>query len=317
MKAVFLDYGTMGAGLDLGELESLVTELTLFDDTGNDEVASRIADVDIVFTNKVRLTRELLEQSPTLKFIALTATGTDNIDTDCAQQNGIGVANIRAYCTQSVIEHVFGVLLTLTHSLNRYHNSVRAGEWAQSTEFCMLNFPVRELSAMTFGIVGYGALGQGVASMAHKFGATVLVSARPGSDEVPDDRVAFNEVLAESDIVSLHCPLTDATRNLFGSEQFRAMKSDAILINTARGGLIDSQALVDALTGGEIAAAAIDVLPNEPPLDGDPLLDYEGSNLIVTPHIAWATDRARQNAIDELAANTRAFLAGAERNRVV
>jgi glycerate dehydrogenase len=317
MKAVFLDYATMGAGLDLTELESLVSELALFDDSRGDEIASRIADVDVVFTNKVRLTRERLEQAPRLKFIALTATGTDNIDTEYARQRGIGVANIRDYCTQSVVEHVFGVILTLTHNLNRYHNAVRAGEWQQSTEFCMLNFPVRELSAMTFGIVGYGSLGQGVARVAREFGAEVLVSARPGSDEVPDDRVAFNEVLAKADIVSLHCPLTDATRNLFGPEQFRAMKKDAILINTARGGLVDSQALVDALRTGEIAAAAIDVLPEEPPVNGDPLLDYSGSNLIVTPHIAWATATARQNAIDELAANTKAFLEGRKRNRVV
>jgi len=317
MKAVFLDYGTMGAGLDLSELESLVSELILFDDSGSDEVGGRIADVDIAFTNKVRLTRELLEHAPQLKFIALTATGTDNIDTECARQRGIGVANIRGYCTQSVVEHVFGVLLTLTHSLNRYQAAVRDGAWQLTTGFCMLNFPVRELSAMTFGIVGYGALGQGVARIAGEFGAQVLVSARPDSIEIPDDRVAFGDVLAKSDVVSLHCPLTDSTRNLFGPDQFRIMKNDAILINTARGGLIDSQALVDALATGEIAAAAIDVLPKEPPVDGDPLLDYEGSNLIVTPHIAWTTDRARQNAIDELAANTRAFLEGEERNRVV
>jgi glycerate dehydrogenase len=317
MKAVFLDYATLGGRLDLTELESLVSELTLFDDSSDDEVADRIADVDIVFTNKVRLTRELLEQSPQLKLIALTATGTDNVDTECAKQRGIGVANIRDYCTQSVVEHVFGVLLTLTHNLNQYHNSVRAGEWQQSTEFCMLNFPIRELSALTFGIVGYGSLGQGVARVAREFGARVLVSARPGADKFPDGRVSFDEVLTGSDVLSLHCPLTEATRNLLGPEQFRAMKNDTILINTARGGLIDSQALVDALASGEIAAAAIDVLPKEPPVDGDPLLDYEGSNLIVTPHIAWATDQARQNAIDELAANTKAFLEGKERNRVV
>ena len=317
MKAVFLDFGTMGSGLDVTGLKSMVDELVIYDDTSNDQIAERIVDADIVFTNKVRLNAKLLEGAPKLRFIALTATGTDNIDTEYARQRGIGVANIRDYCTQSVVEHVFGTLLTLTHSLNRYHNVVRAGEWQQSTEFCMLNFPVRELSAMTFGIVGYGSLGQGVARVAREFGAEVLISARPGSDEVPDDRVAFNEILAESDIVSLHCPLTDATRNLFGPGQFRAMKNDAILVNTARGGLVDSQALVDALSGGEIAAAAIDVLPNEPPIDGDSLLNYEGSNLIVTPHIAWATDKARQNAIDELTANTKAFLEGTIRNRVV
>ena len=317
MKAVFLDFGTMGAGLDLRELESLVSELIVHENSPDETVAERIADAEIVFTNKIRLTRELLEQAPKLKFIALTATGTDNIDTACAKEHGIAVANIRHYCTQSVVEHVFGVLLSLTHSLERYHEAVRAGDWQQSTDFCMLQFPVRELSAMTLGIVGYGALGQGVARIAREFGMTVLVSARPGTDSVPDDRVAFDELLAKADVISLHCPLNDATRELFGAREFAAMKDSAILINTARGGLVESRALTDALASGQIAAAAIDVLPQEPPVDGDQLLDYRGGNLVVTPHIAWATDEARQNAIDELAENTRAFLDGTRRNRVV
>jgi glycerate dehydrogenase len=317
MKAVFLDFGTMGAGLDLRELESLVDELVVYEHSPRDTVAARIAGADIVFTNKIRLTRELLDAAPDLKFIALTATGTDNIDTEWAQQHGIGVANIRHYCTQSVVEHVFGVLLALTHSLPRYHDSVRAGDWQRSADFCMLHYPVRELSAMTLGIVGFGALGQGVARIAREFGMRVLVAARPGSGAVADGRAGFDQLLAESDVISLHCPLNDATRALFGARQFRAMKRSAILINTARGGLVDSQALADALASGEIAAAAIDVLPVEPPVDGDQLLDYRGDNLILTPHIAWATDEARQNAIDELAANTRAFLDGVERNRVV
>ena len=317
MKAVFLDFGTMGPGLDLRELESLVDELVVYDQSPRDTVADRIAGADIVFTNKIRLTRDLLDAAPKLRLIALTATGTDNIDTGCARQHGIAVANIRHYCTQSVVEHVFGVLLSLTHSLPRYHESVRAGDWQRSADFCMLHYPVRELSAMTLGIVGYGALGQGVARIAREFGMTVIVAARPGSGTVPDGRVGFDELLAESDVISLHCPLNDETRELFGAREFRAMKKNAILINTARGGLVDSQALADALAEGEIAAAAIDVLPQEPPVDGDPLLDYRGDNLVLTPHIAWATDEARQNAIDELAANTRAFLQGEERNRVV
>jgi glycerate dehydrogenase len=317
MKAVFLDFGTMGSGLDLGELESLVDELVVHDESPRDTVAQRISDAEIVFTNKIRLTRELLERAPKLKFIALTATGTDNIDTDCARQHGIGVANIRHYCTGSVVEHVFGVLLSLTHSLEQYHRSVRAGDWQQSTDFCMLHYPVRELSSMTLGVVGYGALGQGVARVAHEFGMQVLISARPGSDSVPNDRVSFDELLAGSDVISLHCPLTAATRKLFGAREFAAMKNSAILINTARGSLVDSQALADALAAGQIAAAAVDVLPEEPPVNGDPLLDYAGDNLIVTPHIAWATDEARQNAIDELAANTRAFFDGVNRNRIV
>ena len=317
MKAVFLDFATMGSGLDLRELESLVDELVVYDESPDDTVAERIAAADIVFTNKIRLTRELLEQAPDLKFIALTATGTDNIDTDCAKRHGIGVANIRHYCTQSVVEHVFGVLLSLTHSLGPYGTAVRAGEWQHSADFCMLNYPVRQLSAMTLGVVGYGALGQGVARVAQAFGMRVLVAARPGATSVPDDRVGFDELLAEADVISLHCPLSDETRNLFGAQEFGAMKNTAVFINTARGGLVDSRALADALADGEIAAAAIDVLPQEPPVNGDPLLDYRGDNLIVTPHIAWATNEARQNAIDELAANTRAFIDGIERNRVV
>ena len=317
MKAVFLDFGTMGSGLDVSELESLVDELDVYDDTDDHDVAERIAGADIVFTNKIRLDARLLDSAPKLKFIALTATGTDNIDTEFAGTHGIGVANIRNYCTQSVAEHVFGVMLTLTHNLNRYHNAVKAGEWQESTDFCMLGFPIRELSALTLGIVGYGSLGKGVADVARHFGMKVIVSARPNSATVAEGRVSFEDLLETADVISLHCPLTDDTKHLFGEPQFRAMRNDAILINTARGGLVDSKALVNALESGQIAAAAVDVLSREPPVDGDPLLDYAGGKLIVTPHIAWATDTARQNAIDELAANTRAFLAGERRNRVV
>jgi glycerate dehydrogenase len=170
---------------------------------------------------------------------------------------------------------------------------------------------------MTLGIVGYGELGKAVANTGASFGMDLIVSARPGSREVKDGRVSFDELLIRSDVISLHCPLNNDTRKLFGANEFARMKHDAILINTARGGLVDSAALADALRDGEIAAAAMDVLPKEPPVQGDPLLDYEGDNLIVTPHIAWATNEARQAAIDEVAANIAAYLEGGERNRVV
>jgi glycerate dehydrogenase len=170
---------------------------------------------------------------------------------------------------------------------------------------------------MTLGIVGYGELGRRVAGIAEVFGMDIIVAARPGSDDVPDGRVALDELLARADAISLHCPLNDNTRNLFSAAEFKAMKNSAVLINTARGGLVDSAALVDALSDGEIAAAAIDVLPKEPPTEGNPLLDYNGDNLIVTPHIAWGTLTARQNAIDELTANIAAFLEDRERCRVV
>lgn len=317
MKAVFLDYATMGGGLDVGPLRSVVDELVIHEVTMDDEVAGRIRDADAVLTNKIRLTPELIAATPGLRFIGLTATGTDNIDLDAAREHGIAVANIRDYCTRSVVEHVFGVLLALTHSLPLFRRSVRQGLWQKSEDPFLLNHPVRELSAMTLGIVGFGALGRGVAETGKAFGMEVLISARPGSHAAPGGRVTFDELLVRSDVVSLHCPLNRETRGLIGAGELGKMKDTAILVNTARGGLVDSAALADALRNGTIGAAAVDVLPCEPPAKGDPLLDYDGDNLIVTPHIAWASNEARQNAIDELAANIRAFTNGESRNRIV
>jgi glycerate dehydrogenase len=317
MQAVFLDYSTMGPDLDLQPLRALFPELKLYDDTTDDEVAARISGVEFVFTNKIQLTNELLLKANDLRYIGLTATGTDNIDLETAKSHGIAVANIRGYCTQSIVEHVFGTLLMLTHSLDRYSRSVRGGDWQRSKDACILSYPIRELSAMTLGIVGYGTLGQGVARIAREFGMTVIVSARPGSETIAEDRVSFDELLERADVISLHCPLTEQTQNLFNRDTIGRMKPDAILINTARGALIDSAALADALDSGHLAGAVIDVLPQEPPVDGDALLDYAGENLLITPHIAWGTNQARQNAIDELAANAAAFLAGQPRNRVV
>jgi glycerate dehydrogenase len=317
MKVVFLDFATLGPGLDVSAMRALFPDLDVFDITDAGQVAERVRDAEFVLTNKVRLTGEILKGSPKLKFIGLTATGTDNVDLEAAKQCGIAVCNIRAYCTQSIVEHVFGCLLNLTHSLGQYNAVVRAGEWQKSADFCLMAYPIRELSAMTLGIVGYGNLGKGVADAARAFGMEVIVSARPGARTIDDGRVAFDAVLQRSDVISLHCPLTDATVGLFGEAEFKKMKSDAILINTARGGLVDSTALVSALKRGDIAAAALDVLPQEPPVEGNPLLDYDGPNLMMSPHIAWASNEARQAAVDQLTATVVAFLAGEELNRVV
>jgi len=318
MKAVFLDYATMGPDLDVSPISDLLPDLTLFDVTPDELMAERIKDAEFVFTNKIRFDDDTLGNAKSLRFIGLTATGTDNVDLAGADKYGIAVCNIRAYCTQSVVEHVFSVLLNFTHSTSLYGDAVRSGQWQESREFCMLDYPIRELSGMILGIVGHGELGRGVERIAREFGMTVLVARRPGTVPSDDDgRTDFNEVLERADVITLHCPLNDETRNLFGKDEFRRMKSNAVLINTARGGLIDSVALAAALSVGEIGAAAIDVLTKEPPTDGDPLLDYDGPNLIVTPHIAWATIDARQNAINELAANVKAFLDGKKRNRVV
>ena len=316
MKAVLLDWDTMGPDLDIGEMRALLPSLEIYGDTTPAQTIERIGDAGIVLGNKVGLTAAVFEACPSIRFIGLTATGTDNVDIEAARERGIAVANIRAYCTQSVVEHVFGCLLGLTHSLGNYARDVRNGAWSQAENFCLITHPISELSAMTLGLVGYGELARGVERIARAFNMEVLVAARAGSAEIPEGRVSLDELLARADVVSLHCPLNDATRGLFGGDEFRKMKDSAVLINTARGGLVDSQALADALRNGDIAAAAIDVLPQEPPVAGDPLLDYEGDNLIVTPHIAWGTLQARQNAIDELTANVRAFLEGERRNRV-
>lgn len=318
MKSVFLDYSTMGTGdLDLSSLNGLLPDLQVFDKTTPEERVARVRDAEVIFCNKTKLDAATLQSATSLKFIGLTATGTDNVDLEFARNNDIAVCNLKSYCTQSVVEHVFATMLNLAHNIRSFDKLVRAGEWAKSDNFCKLDFPVRQLSAMTLGIIGYGELGQGVEKMARQIGMKVMIARRRNAAGENDDRHDFTKTLRNADVISLHCPLTDDTRNLINSETLKLMKPGAILINTARGGLVDSSALAKALGDGTIAAAAIDVLPEEPPVNGDPLIDYQGDNLIITPHIAWATREARQAAIDGIAANYSAFSAGEKLNRVV
>ncbi|MEX2494770.1 MAG: D-2-hydroxyacid dehydrogenase [Woeseia sp.] len=320
-RAVFLDFATLGPSgpgqLDASALLKVLPALEFIDSTPGNEIAERLNDAEFVLTNKARLGAPVLAGATKLRYIGLTATGTDNVDLDAARKRQIAVTNIRAYCTRSVVEHVFAVLLNLTHSIRQYRQAVAAGDWRRSQDFCLLEYPIRELSAMTLGVVGYGELGSAVAKMGEAFGMRTLIGRRRGAAASNDGRVDFQELLERSDVVSLHCPLREETTNLLSAAEFGSMRRQSILINTARGGLVDSQALVDALRDGKIAGAAIDVLREEPPVNGDPLLDYEGANLILTPHIAWGTIEARQNALDELAGNVAAFLEGEERNRVV
>lgn len=319
MKSVFLDYATMGAGdLDLSPLQDVLPDLEVFDNTLPAQLSARIRNAEVVLCNKVRLDRSSLQEATALRFIGLTATGTDNIDLDYARQHTIAVCNLFAYCTRSVVEHVFAVLLGLTHNIQPFNKLVRDGGWARAANFCALDFPLRQLSAMTLGIIGYGELGKGVEQFARQFGMQVLIARHRGQPgHVNDGRHDFEDVLRKADVVTLHCPLTEATQHLINAESLSLMRPGSILINTARGGLVDSGALAQALESGSIGAAAIDVLPQEPPTEGDPLLDYSGENLIITPHIAWATREARQTAINELAANYAAFVAGEVRHRVV
>ncbi len=318
MRAVFLDFDTVSNGdIDTGPLEDTGADLQIFGVTEDAELAGRLAPAQILITNKIRIDRERLEMAPDLALICLAATGTDNVDTRSARGRGIGVCNIVGYCTQSVVQHVFAVILALTHHLDGYQRLLRAGAWRQSPQFCLLDFPIRELSGRTLGVVGLGELGSAVARIAAAFGMNVLAAARPGASEPGDGRVPLDDLLRQSDIVSLHCPLTETNRGLIGARELELMKPDSLLINTARGALVDSEALASALRKGSIGGAAVDVLPQEPPVDGNPLLAEDIPNLIVTPHIAWAAREARQRAVDEIAANIQSFLTGGRRHRVV
>jgi glycerate dehydrogenase len=241
------------------------------------------------------------------------------VDLDVASDRGVGVCNITAYCTDSVVQHVFALIFSLNQHLAGYQKLLQDGAWRDSPQFCLLDYEITELKGKTLGIVGYGELGRGTARMGKALGMNVIISARPKSDasNADPDRVPFDELLARADIISIHSPLTADTEELFGAAQFRRMKETALIINTARGAIIDEQALADALRVGEIGGAGIDVLSEEPPVDGNPLLDRDIPNLIITPHIAWAAREARQRAVDEMAANVKDFLAGGRRGRVV
>lgn len=317
MRAVFLDFGTVSNGdLDTAPLERLVPGLVLHQQTSTEQVAERIAGFEVVFANKAIIGRDAIAAAPQLKLIGLTATGVDNVDLAAARERGIAVCNLRDYCTLSVVQHVFAMLLSLTHRIHDYSALVRAGGWQQAGQFSTFPYPIRELQGRAFGIVGYGTLGNAVARTAEAFGMRVAVANRPGGPP-QNGRTDLDALLPGLDVLSLHCPLTDATRGLISAARLARMKRDAVLINTARGALVDAAALAAALKGGRLGGAGIDVLEREPPPPGHPLLDPDIPNLILTPHVAWAAREARQRCLDELALNVSDFLAQGRRNRVI
>jgi len=316
VKAVFLDFATVSrADLDTSRLTRLLPGLELHDVTPEDEIAGRILGHEIVLLNKLHMTRERMAASRALRLIVVAATGTNNIELEAARELGIAVCNVRDYCTASVTQHVLAVMLLLTQHLREYA-ALAERSWGRSPQFTMLDFPIRELTGRVLGIVGYGALGRSVAQAAQAaLGMRILIANRPGAAPVPG-RLDLHELLPQVDVLSLHCPLTPATHKLIGARELALMRPDALLVNTARGGLVDSEALVQALRTRRIGGAAIDVLEQEPPVDGSPLLSSL-PNYILTPHIAWAAREARQRCLDEMAANIEAFLRGDSRNRVV
>lgn len=320
LKSVFLDYATVSSGdgdLDTTGLRRVLPDIQLHEVTTDEEINSRMAGVQVLLINKAKITRARIEANPTLRLICLTATGTDNVDLVAAKEHGVAVCNVRDYCTRSLMQHVLAVILAHTHKLRGYTDLATSGAWERIPQFTMLNYPIRELSGRVLGIVGYGNLGRAVAQAAQAaLDMKVMIANRPGTPATPG-RVDLDTLLKEADVLSLHCPLNDATRNMISTRELGLMKKDALLVNTARGGLIDSAALAAALRAGQIGGAAIDVLPQEPPKDGNPLLDPTLPNLIITPHVAWAAREARQRCLDEVAANVTDFLRGGDRNRVV
>ena len=285
-------------------------------ESDSDEVVARLKGATIAIVNKVYLYDNDLVQLSDLKLIAIAATGTDKVDLEACKRRRIAVCNVRNYAGHAVAEHVFMLILALRRNLLRYREEVQNGKWQTAKQFCLFGHEIRDLHGSTMGIVGFGALGQSVARLAEGFGMRVLISEHKGASEIRRGRASFEEVLRESDVISLHCPLNERTKNLIDKEELDRLKSHAILINTARGGLVDEMALVEALKNGVIGGAGFDVLTKEPPRDGNPLLDLDQPNFILTPHNAWASDEAMQTLADQLIDNIEAFVRGEPRNLV-
>jgi len=291
-------------------------EWSEFGETAPGEVVERLAPATIAICNKLPLRAETLSQLPKLKLIAVAATGVDNVDLAYCRSHNIVVCNTRGYAVHSLPEHALMLMLALRRNLIAYRNDVKAGRWHEAKQFCLLDHPIGDLRGATLGIVGFGTLGKSMAQLGRAIEMEVLVAEHKNATAVRDGRTGFQEVLRLSDVLSLHCPLTEETKNLIGADELAQMKAGAILINTARGGLIDDHALIESLKNGRLAGAGIDVLRNEPPRDGNPLLEVDLPNLIVTPHNAWASRQAMQTLADQLVDNLEAFVRGSPQNIV-
>lgn len=306
MKAVILDAASLGADIDLSPIRERVDELDVHEHTAPEQVRKRLDGAEVAIVNKVVLDGATLEALPSLRSICVLATGMNNIDMPTAEHLGIDVRNVTAYGTASVAQHTLMLILALANRLPLYQRDVAAGRWNVSPFFCLMDHPTLQLEGKHLVVVGQGELGSRVAALAEAFGMRVSFAARPGN-EANDRRPALASLAPEADVVTLHCPLSDATRHLFDATLLATLKPGALLVNCARGGIIDEQAALDALREGQLGGLGVDVLPVEPPRDGHPLLDAleESLNLIVTPHSAWITPEARQRIVTLTAENLR------------
>jgi glycerate dehydrogenase len=302
---VFLERDTLRAEVRRPSFEHVWRD---YGSTRPEEVFERLEGATVAVVNKLPLRADVLARLPTLRLIAVAATGTDNIDLDFCRERGINVSNVRGYARDTLPEHVLMLTLALRRNLLAYVESVRAGEWQRAGQFCLHAREIRDLHGSTLGLVGHGTLGRGVERLARAFGMEVLIAERKTATDVREGRTLFAEVVARADVLSLHVPLADETRNMIGREEFALMKPSAVLINCARGGVVDERALAKALREGELAGAGVDVLSVEPPREDNPLLAANVPNLILTPHVAWAGRDAQQALADQLIENIEAFV---------
>jgi len=315
-KIVFLDRATVAPQIVIRKPD-FPCEFVEHLRTKPDEVVERLKGAEVAIINKVRLTGEMLRQLPDLKLIAVAATGTDCIDKPYCQKHGVAISNIRGYSGRTVPEHTFALMLALRRSIAPFRADVLGGEWQKADQFCFFNHPIHDLGGARLGIIGEGFIGQRVADIARAFGMTPMFAAHKGKTGLGPLYTPWIEVLETSDVITLHCPLTPETANCIGLAEFRQMKRRPLIVNTARGGLIDEKALEIALEEGLISGAGVDVTTPEPPATDSPLMRIASrSNVIVTPHIAWASEEAQQTLADQLVDNIEAFVAGKPRNLV-
>lgn len=316
MHAVFLDKQTFSSTIDFTAIEQQVTQLVCHANTSPSEIIARCLDADIIITNKVQLTAEILSALPQVKLICISATGYNNVDIDAASHLNIAVTNVSGYAGQSVAQYVFAQLLEYFQQTSHHNSNTEQGLWSSNDTFCYHGNSISELAGKTLGIIGYGSLGKAVATIAQAFNMKVLISERPQASVVRVERVSFEQVIEQADIISLHCPQTTETQNFINENVLSRMKNTTVLVNTARGALIDESALLNALKTKEIAYAILDVLSQEPPAADHLLLHNQLSNLKITAHIAWASREAQQRLIDLLSQNIKAFIQGERLNRL-
>lgn len=316
LRVVLLDRKTLPDDIRFRAF-SFANELVAFDQTAPDEVSERIKDADIVITNKAPVRGPAIASAPRLKLVAVAATGTDVVDVAACAQRGVAVSNIRNYAVNTVPEHTFAMILALRRSLLGYRKSVKAGRWQEVNQFCYFDFPINDLAGSTLGIIGDGALGRSVADLGRALGMKVLFSDYKGTKGMGPLYTPFEKVLEASDVITLHSPLMSSTRNMISTAEFAQMTKRPLLINTARGGLVDEAALEVALRSGQISGAGFDVVTTEPPAADHPLMRLlDLPNFILTPHVAWASREAVQSLVDQLIDNVEAFERGARTNIV-